>query len=157
MKPSIRKTTKIVFLTALIFLSVNFIVAISNDLREAIKQLPANEAIFFLADREEKLEERVNEQEEKLDREEACRKRNELFYPPAGWLEKHGGSVGGTTEVQIDFLQGELEERKRLGEEWASRATYWSRHSVGEVEEAIRVLESQWQEYLKYREICESE
>jgi len=87
---------------------------------------------------------------------DACRKRDEFLYPPAGWLEMHGGAGGGaTTKRQIDYLQDVLEQGEKLTEEEFLNSTHWSKHTLEEIRSAIDEIQDRWQEYLKYKEICE--
>lgn len=105
------KAIKAIFIIVLIFLSVNSVVALFNTTREGVRRLPFYRTIFFLAERVESLENRVESLEGTLEnqkqviegtlekgvtleeelegqkqtvaKQEACRKVNELNTAPA--------------------------------------------------------------------------
>jgi len=122
------------------------------------------EAVQILAEQIDSLTSRVGvvetkqtEFEKEQIRLNACRKRDEFLYPPSNWLEEHGGTMGGTTERQIDFLQNILEEGEGFAEEEFSKSTYFGKHTLKEVRSAIDEIKNRWQKYLKYKEICEAQ
>ena len=113
------------------------------------------EAIQILASQIDFLISKTEQIEGEQIRLEACIKRDELLYPPAGWLKEHGGISGGTTKEQIEHHEWMLEERYKMTEEEIAKSTPWSVHTLEEIENAVYGLESRWEDYLYYKKICE--
>ena len=68
------------------------------------------EAIQILASQIDFLISKTEQIEGEQIRLEACIKRDELLYPPAGWLKEHGGISGGTTKEQIEHHEWMIKE-----------------------------------------------
>lgn len=134
--------------------------AVISSLNSNLKQLgeSGSAQVGELAGRQAKLEEQLSESQKELEKQQACDKANELSQIPGDMVFRASdcintyGKIPSSTQGALEYLRGFLDNYNRTG------SPYWQHNPdvcLKDAQDYLPVLEKRYEEYQKYRNLCE--